>query len=140
MLFSNFNAHLGNLFLKSTNYNCIDAAASACQSLSGISGGSVSVTGHSQGDVAVYKCLQGYEIEGTNVRKCQKNGQWSSTAPICTNNAGGKGRSVILLYFMQIKLFFNTTVTMTIWSTKYFKVYVILNKNRLTNNIIGQIP
>lgn len=65
------------------NTNSVGIVATSCQVLTNIPGGSVIVTGNSQGDVAVYMCSQGYKIQGTNVRKCQANGQWSSTVPNC---------------------------------------------------------
>lgn len=51
----------------------------------------MTVTGHSQGDVAVYSCLKGYDVDGTSIRKCQESGEWSSAAPNCTYNGQSEG-------------------------------------------------
>ena len=35
------------------------------------------------GDVITYECRDGQELEGTALRVCQKDGQWSGDPPIC---------------------------------------------------------
>lgn len=33
--------------------------------------------------VAAYTCEKGYELIGSNIRRCQADGNWSSSTPIC---------------------------------------------------------
>ena len=44
----------------------------------------ISMPNRSIGAMALYKCVKGKFITGNNNRTCQKNGHWSSKAPICT--------------------------------------------------------
>ena len=45
--------------------------------------GTVSVSGLGVGSVAMYKCNDGFQREGTATRICQITGEWSTEAPIC---------------------------------------------------------
>ncbi|XP_063401402.1 sushi, von Willebrand factor type A, EGF and pentraxin domain-containing protein 1-like [Mytilus trossulus] len=56
-----------------------------CPSLETPEGGSVSTTNLTVSSIATYSCLEGYLIEGENIRVCQPEGFWSSKAPSCVS-------------------------------------------------------
>ena len=45
--------------------------------------GDVDVSGIKIGSKAKYSCDRGFELKGTQVRKCQSNGEWSGREPSC---------------------------------------------------------
>ena len=55
-----------------------------CSSLSDPSNGRVNQRGNEPGDRATYICNSGYNLVGQSTRTCQNNGQWSGSAPTCT--------------------------------------------------------
>ena len=35
------------------------------------------------GDEAIYICDENYELKGDSTRRCQRNGLWSGSVPVC---------------------------------------------------------
>ena len=60
-------------------YNILSAA---CEVLTDISGGRVTVSGVTGGSTATYRCFYGYTLNGVQERECQ-GGQWSEEEPTC---------------------------------------------------------
>ncbi|CAI8033445.1 CUB and sushi domain-containing protein 1, partial [Geodia barretti] len=58
-----------------------------CPSLPDISNGSVTVSGFATGDMAVYSCDEGYELDGDSTRECLFNSSWSGEAQACRSFA-----------------------------------------------------
>ena len=55
-----------------------------CPLLSSPSGGSVYTTdGRAFSSHAIYSCHEGYQLNGTGVRACQRSRQWTGTEPTC---------------------------------------------------------
>ncbi|KAH3829240.1 hypothetical protein DPMN_131234 [Dreissena polymorpha] len=62
-----------------------DTCLKVCGALPDIMYGTVvNPTIPSAGQIAVYSCNAGYALDGTSIRTCQSNGQWSSSEPECT--------------------------------------------------------
>ena len=56
-----------------------------CPPLVDIQSGSVSFNNTSEGSLATYECLMGYEISsGDMVRECQSDEKWSGEEPTCS--------------------------------------------------------
>ena len=51
--------------------------------------GTVSQSGNSEGDTALYTCNSGYELVGASVLNCQDDGTWDNSPPFC-HSVGGK--------------------------------------------------
>ena len=45
--------------------------------------GDIELSGVHPGSNAAYSCEEGYTLVGDDTRKCQRNGQWTGSAPIC---------------------------------------------------------
>ena len=54
-----------------------------CSALSDPAFGSVVLTGRKVGSTATYSCNSGYVLDGSSLRVCQQDGQWSGEAPTC---------------------------------------------------------
>ena len=39
--------------------------------------------GTSVGDNVIFSCNAGFEIQGSSIRQCNSDGNWSGTAPTC---------------------------------------------------------
>ena len=61
---------------------------SGCPSLPDIPNGSVAVSGFGTGDMAVYSCDEGYELDGDSTRECSFDSSWSGEASVCRSLAG----------------------------------------------------
>ena len=59
--------------------NSLDIDGTACPTLSSPTNGSLMM---SEG-LAIYRCEATYRIEGSIVRYCSGDGQWSGVQPIC---------------------------------------------------------
>ncbi|XP_019863590.1 PREDICTED: sushi, von Willebrand factor type A, EGF and pentraxin domain-containing protein 1-like isoform X2 [Amphimedon queenslandica] len=54
-----------------------------CQELSAPSNGNVQIEGIKPGSSATYSCIEGYKLDGNEIRICQEGGEWSGNEPIC---------------------------------------------------------
>ena len=54
-----------------------------CGSLQSPQNGYVSFLSTTPGSTATYSCFEGFELIGTATRRCEDNGQWSSSTPEC---------------------------------------------------------
>ena len=54
-----------------------------CPSLDDIPNGSVSLSGNTTGDIAVYTCDDGFELVGDPTRVCMNDTTWSGEPPTC---------------------------------------------------------
>ena len=54
-----------------------------CRKLSAPDNGDIELSGIHPGSNAAYSCEKGYTLVGDDTRKCQRNGQWTGSAPIC---------------------------------------------------------
>ena len=52
-------------------------------SLPNVEDGAVILSGSSVGDLAEYKCVQGFNLVGVKLRQCLTSGQWSGVDPRC---------------------------------------------------------
>ena len=57
--------------------------AVTCPVLSSPQNGAVAVTGRTPGSKATYTCKAGFVLVGSSMAKCQSNGRWSSSPPLC---------------------------------------------------------
>lgn len=55
----------------------------SCGQLPNPPNGDVTLTGTTEGSLAVYTCRRGFTLVGNRQRSCQANGQWSGNQPIC---------------------------------------------------------
>ena len=60
-----------------------------CPDLSAPENGSVTVSGFTTGDTAVYSCEDGFELVRDSMRTCMSNSQWSGQAPNCQISSPG---------------------------------------------------
>lgn len=60
----------------------LENSNSHCPKLS-INSGSILHTGDDVGDTAYYNCIEGKELSGLPLRKCQEDGEWSGLEPKC---------------------------------------------------------
>lgn len=60
-----------------------NTAAVDCGSLDNPTNGNVEFQSTLFGSTAVYSCVFGYLLEGTESRFCQADGQWSGAEPVC---------------------------------------------------------
>ena len=57
-----------------------------CDAPSAPDNGYVNVSDSRQvGDIAVYSCIGGYDLEGNATRECLSNNTWSGSQPYCKN-------------------------------------------------------
>ena len=68
-----------------------------CDKLRDPRNGDVDLTGITVGSRAKYSCDRGFDLKGDQVRKCQSNGQWSGSEPIC--------KSKQMFFVLKINLF-----------------------------------
>ena len=57
--------------------------AVTCDVLTAQENGRVTLTGTQVGDTATYSCLPGFDLQGTQLRTCGPNGEWSLQEPVC---------------------------------------------------------
>lgn len=55
----------------------------SCRVLNAPQNGRVTLSGTQVRDTASYECLPGFLLQGSRVRECQANGQWSRQEPTC---------------------------------------------------------
>lgn len=55
----------------------------SCSVLNAPQNGRVTLSGTQVQDTATYECLPGFLLQGSRVRECQANGQWSLQEPTC---------------------------------------------------------
>ena len=70
------------LFLCLTNI--IFSGVNCTNSLAGPLNGRVEVENSQYEGIASYVCNSGYELSGSAVRQCQRDGRWSGAPPQCT--------------------------------------------------------
>lgn len=71
-----------------------------CNVLGAPSNGRLTLSrGNLVGSVATYTCNPGFQRNGDRTRVCQRNGEWTGTAPVCT------GEPTILLISTSNLLF-----------------------------------
>ena len=58
-------------------------AVSQCDVLSDPANGEVSLTGLTISSQAIYLCDAGFIIQGSRIRVCQLDGEWSGIEPTC---------------------------------------------------------
>ena len=69
--------------MKYIAYSPLLSLAVDCGALADPMNGTVSLSGTTFGQTALYQCALGYNIVGGSSRTCQGNKQWSGTAPTC---------------------------------------------------------
>lgn len=72
------------IHLVSLNLSLLLLISEQCERLNDyLLDGSVEVTGYFCGAIAVYRCNEGYKMEGTPIRHCI-SGIWNGSEPICS--------------------------------------------------------
>ena len=71
--------------IMAVNNNCIfvSFAAIDCGFLTDPDNGSVEEAGTLLGSTATYRCSQGFQLIGEDMRYCQANGLWAGNEPFC---------------------------------------------------------
>jgi len=57
--------------------------ANMCEVLRNITNGTVEQSGTAVGDIATYRCVKRYILEGNKRRVCQRDGSWTGLDPTC---------------------------------------------------------
>jgi len=47
------------------------------------------------GETVEFDCIDDYELQGSRMLHCQKNGKWSNTVPTCYSKRGGSSYGII---------------------------------------------
>ena len=63
--------------------NVYSHTAVDCSSLDDPDNGQVTLSGTTLGSTATYTCNPGFVLDGTDVRTCMANGEWSGEVPTC---------------------------------------------------------
>ena len=57
--------------------------ASSCARLRSPDNGDVDQTSSEIESVATYSCFDGFSLQGSQTRRCERDGRWSGSAPTC---------------------------------------------------------
>lgn len=75
------------------------------------------------GTTALHKCLEGYKLQGTNVRTCNIHGFWSGDSPVCIKVRSKKKKSSapfhLLHKLLAVSLFLPHLLNILLWSFWY---------------------
>ena len=87
-----------------------------CGNLANPTNGRVDLTGTTFGSLATYSCNAGFILaQGSKIRQCEANGQWSGTAPNCVRK---------LLYYCNLTLCYCVQCFLLELSVKFYSYNV----------------
>ena len=88
--------------------------------------GDVGLSGVRPGSQALYSCDRGFNLVGEETRKCQRNGQWTGSAPTCESKQSNNKNFLFALFIICFFLLYeNTEITCPkLTPPKYGKVRI----------------